>query len=100
GSHQLTSGGRRRDKVARQVDAFFFSSRRRHTRSYGDWSSDVCSSDLGDSLLQVKKYKESAAVYCLAFKTLNWKGYLDDRYHAARSEERRVGKECRSRGSG
>src|SRR5207248_5055359 len=28
---------------------FFFSSRRRHTRSYGDWSSDVCSSDLGDS---------------------------------------------------
>src|SRR5437867_6995213 len=26
---------------------FFFSSRRRHTRSYGDWSSDVCSSDLG-----------------------------------------------------
>src|SRR5438094_4191995 len=27
--------------------AFFFSSRRRHTRSYGDWSSDVCYSDLG-----------------------------------------------------
>src|SRR5437764_4867581 len=26
--------------------AFFFSSRRRHTRSIGDWSSDVCSSDL------------------------------------------------------
>src|SRR5207248_4242145 len=25
---------------------FFFSSRRRHTRSYGDWSSGVCSSDL------------------------------------------------------
>src|SRR5437867_9225037 len=25
---------------------FFFSSRRRHTRSYGDWSSDACSSDL------------------------------------------------------
>src|SRR5437867_8837053 len=30
---------------------FFFSSRRRHTRSYGDWSSDVCSSDLGLSWL-------------------------------------------------
>src|SRR6266705_3801905 len=29
---------------------FFFSSRRRHTRSYGDWSSDVCSSDLDDAL--------------------------------------------------
>src|SRR5690349_24164337 len=28
------------------VDVFFFSSRRRHTRSLRDWSSDVCSSDL------------------------------------------------------
>src|SRR3989454_6504144 len=28
---------------------FFFSSRRRHTRLQGDWSSDVCSSDLGVS---------------------------------------------------
>src|SRR5437764_14328130 len=27
---------------------FFFSSRRRHTRYIGDWSSDVCSSDLPD----------------------------------------------------
>src|SRR5256885_7096259 len=27
---------------------FFFSSRRRHTRLQGDWSSDVCSSDLPD----------------------------------------------------
>src|SRR5207248_7803308 len=30
------------------VPVFFFSSRRRRTRSYGDWSSDVCSSDLAD----------------------------------------------------
>src|SRR5947199_4900194 len=29
---------------------FFFSSRRRHTRCLSDWSSDVCSSDLGRSL--------------------------------------------------
>src|SRR5207247_7047557 len=29
------------------VSCFFFSSRRRHTRSTRDWSSDVCSSDLG-----------------------------------------------------
>src|SRR5690349_22054325 len=29
---------------------FFFSSRRRHTRSLRDWSSDVCSSDLHDRL--------------------------------------------------
>src|ERR1017187_6929952 len=28
---------------------FFFSSRRRHTRYIGDWSSDVCSSDLDAS---------------------------------------------------
>src|SRR5205807_1684925 len=28
---------------------FFFSSRRRHTRLQGDWSSDVCSSDLPDA---------------------------------------------------
>src|SRR5256885_706735 len=28
------------------IDLFFFSSRRRHTRLQGDWSSDVCSSDL------------------------------------------------------
>src|SRR6202165_2354448 len=30
-----------------RVLVFFFSSRRRHTRLLGDWSSDVCSSDLG-----------------------------------------------------
>src|SRR5256885_8659796 len=33
--------------VAR-CSCFFFSSRRRHTRLQGDWSSDVCSSDLVD----------------------------------------------------
>src|SRR5256885_7526358 len=32
--------------VGRGVVFFFFSSRRRHTRLQGDWSSDVCSSDL------------------------------------------------------
>src|SRR5256885_11938723 len=32
---------------------FFFSSRRRHTRLQGDWSSDVCSSDLTIQLLQI-----------------------------------------------
>src|SRR3712207_4563994 len=30
---------------------FFFSSRRRHTRYWRDWSSDVCSSDLGSPML-------------------------------------------------
>src|SRR4051794_41966129 len=32
---------------------FFFSSRRRHTRWTGDWSSDVCSSDLDAALLRM-----------------------------------------------
>src|SRR5256884_177923 len=31
------------------MNLFFFSSRRRHTRCSRDWSSDVCSSDLGSS---------------------------------------------------
>src|SRR5205807_4186308 len=35
-----------RARPLRQASAFFFSSRRRHTRLQGDWSSDVCSSDL------------------------------------------------------
>src|SRR6266481_1087343 len=33
---------------------FFFSSRRRHTRWNCDWSSDVCSSDLGHSLVAIE----------------------------------------------
>src|SRR6266446_10937066 len=33
-------------KKEKIVSIFFFSSRRRHTRLQGDWSSDVCSSDL------------------------------------------------------
>src|SRR2546421_9402989 len=36
----------RRPYVVLAVRFFFFSSRRRHTRSDRDWSSDVCSSDL------------------------------------------------------
>src|SRR3712207_7613828 len=35
-----------------RADYFFFSSRRRHTRYWRDWSSDVCSSDLGLSNLE------------------------------------------------
>src|SRR3989454_6803116 len=39
---------------------FFFSSRRRHTRLQGDWSSDVCSSDLalGEHALEAGEYLE------------------------------------------
>src|SRR5256885_9478928 len=35
-------------KLSISLLSFFFSSRRRHTRLQGDWSSDVCSSDLID----------------------------------------------------
>src|SRR3989440_7510192 len=35
------------------VSVFFFSSRRRHTRSDRDWSSDVCSSDLNPLALEL-----------------------------------------------
>src|SRR6266487_864323 len=35
------------------VFLFFFSSRRRHTSWTGDWSSDVCSSDLDGSLFPI-----------------------------------------------
>src|SRR5438045_8376065 len=41
---------RRRDRQRQRAShplSFFFSSRRRHTRCLSDWSSDVCSSDLG-----------------------------------------------------
>src|SRR5688500_20115407 len=34
---------------------FFFSSRRRHTRLQGDWSSDVCSSDLRGTQAALRK---------------------------------------------
>src|SRR6266446_8346108 len=61
---------------------FFFSSRRRHTRLHGDWSSDVCSSDL----------RQADALAALADA-----GQLPRADQGRRSEERRVGKECRSR---
>src|SRR5205807_2952675 len=40
------SAAQARGQVRKLRPAFFFSSRRRHTRLQGDWSSDVCSSDL------------------------------------------------------
>src|SRR5690606_40037467 len=89
---------------------FFFSSRRRHTRFSRDWSSDVCSSDLltwyhlsffavslamlgmaGGAVhvfLRPDKYGPARAPQALARVTLAF---------ALRSEERRVGKEGRSR---
>src|SRR5437868_13110164 len=43
--------------------AFFFSSRRRHTRSKRDWSSDVCSSDLREPRLEHAPDLSSRARY-------------------------------------
>src|SRR6266566_8874028 len=38
---------------------FFFSSRRRHTRLQGDWSSDVCSSDLSPEPALLDRLREA-----------------------------------------
>src|SRR5256885_7779024 len=40
------ASGCERCATREKLEYFFFSSRRRHTRLQGDWSSDVCSSDL------------------------------------------------------
>src|SRR5256884_1113913 len=94
---------------------FFFSSRRRHTRCSRDWSSDVCSSDLDGAIrAMAMALKESGRatgdvdyisahgtgtptndrVEAIAVRTL-----FGERAPRIRSEERRVGKECRSRWS-
>src|SRR2546426_6078478 len=44
---------------------FFFSSRRRHTRLQGDWSSDVCSSDLGSDRLGTRRHAGLGKLYPL-----------------------------------
>src|SRR5256886_10395954 len=91
---------------------FFFSSRRRHTRFDCDWSSDVCSSDLlkrvtPNGLGVVMTIALLGAPFLFLRQTPN--GWLQ-RTPAfvsrtfpilgfVRSEERRVGKECRSRWS-
>src|SRR5699024_12093080 len=53
---------------------FFFSSRRRHTISKRDWSSDVCSSDLKvqAKMFRVKVYRETFYLYLkVAWSKLN-----------------------------
>src|SRR5690625_6120723 len=49
--------------------SFFFSSRRRHTRWPRDWSSDVCSSDLGNA---AKDGKAAAVFAQLITKNVNY----------------------------
>src|SRR2546430_5795432 len=90
--------------------SFFFSSRRRHTRFDCDWSSDVCSSDLRRTTAASRR---SADRRCAAAPSgprgrgsvpNAWRPQYAPPYgnslagpHVPRSEERRVGKECRSR---
>src|SRR5207248_7185149 len=99
-----------------------FSSRRRHTRSYGDWSSDVCSSDLvgrpvptsprilsqvsacPDPVRPPSQVSLAAAISILGgqagTRTSCPTGIRSGvRPSCARSEERRVGKEGRWGGS-
>src|SRR5689334_24357030 len=91
---------------------FFFSSRRRHTRWNCDWSSDVCSSDLAGSreksatqLHRVPTQKQSELDGTCWLNGVESGGVPNELPRArfadpggtGRSEERRVGKECRSR---
>src|SRR5204863_2128722 len=87
---------------------FFFSSRRRHTRSLRDWSSDVCSSDLGACAVACdrEKSRPSHLAHAAGHGAGAGQGTPLDQARGVpergreirrfRSEERRVGKECRS----
>src|SRR5690606_40345615 len=81
---------------------FFFSSRRRHTRFSRDWSSDVCSSDLEHTAASTGRVLSGFGLAVALGVPL---GILMGRFGTVfrmldpRSEERRVGKECRSRWS-
>src|SRR5256885_6890998 len=92
---------------------FFFSSRRRHTRLQGDWSSDVCSSDLWNAKLYQESLEGTRVItpteaagaesvwHLYVIRTENRDMLRENLVSRgiSRSEERRVGKECRSRWS-
>src|SRR3712207_8864451 len=92
---------------------FFFSSRRRHTRYWRDWSSDVCSSDLDGPLagllpnaqrllpeiIELRRALHQVPEVGLALPRTQALVVDAVRGLGLRSEERRVGKECRSRWS-
>src|SRR5690242_21715012 len=83
---------------------FFFSSRRRHTRLTCDWSSDVCSSDLAtgrhciaslNNGLRPSWVRPNARRHSRSARNFHSTSRAS---RPTRSEERRVGKECRSGG--
>src|SRR5690606_41031889 len=89
---------------------FFFSSRRRHTRFSRDWSSDVCSSDLPTHRSMPTSFwsssrstdwatvRRNASCWLPSISRLRCVAMICEGERRRRSEERRVGKECRSRG--
>src|SRR5439155_17192969 len=94
-------------RVGRPVNCFFFSSRRRHTRWPRDWSSDVCSSDLEREMDAARDPINKFGKFLMREGLLTQSelqklrdevdAEINDAADRARSEERRVGKECRSR---
>src|SRR5262249_56844516 len=76
---------------------FFFSSRRRHTRLVSDWSSDVCSSDLNTS--GMPPTVTPVIPVAVRLKAAELTRVTEPLTSPVRSEERRVGKEGRSRGA-
>src|SRR5256885_5645299 len=110
----LSDGNRGSLCIMQECLVFFFSSRRRHTRLQGDWSSDVCSSDLDESAdkgVWMSIWVDNVDTihqHCLAQGIeVTWPPTdhpwntreMHVRHPDGRSEERRVGKECRSRWS-
>src|SRR5207253_7223446 len=89
------------DRYRRGNGKFFFSSRRRHTRWPRDWSSDVCSSDLLRRNGAFAELDESHALVAVASNDFHRLGVSIDATtqdrRGQRSEERRVGKESRTR---
>src|SRR5438034_10973863 len=90
---------------------FFFSSRRRHTRSLCDWSSDVCSSDLTARHRPAKARRARADQRGEVFRSRptqlravrhanSSQAFLEQRVVPGRSEERRVGKSVDGGGGG
>src|SRR5207245_7791671 len=79
---------------------FFFSSRRRHTRCYRDRSSDVCSSDLPVRLYLPDGVTPFPTNLLPLLRAIRGEAVdAEEIIVRRRSEERRVGKECRGRGA-